>query len=78
MLSNKMHNYKMAFEKTWSEVMENKPKEISTPSDCLPLLGEYRNKDVEYSNQEEVHHYCKFYQRYDAFLGFYICKKLIR
>jgi len=42
-----MNNYKDRFDAVWMEVMENKPTKITSPSDCVPLLGEYRDAETE-------------------------------
>jgi DNA repair protein RadC len=42
-----MNNYKDKFNAVWMEVMENKPTKINSPSDCVPLLGDYRNAETE-------------------------------
>lgn len=43
-----MNNYKKRFDAVWLEVMENRPVKISSPSDCVPLLGKFRNENVEH------------------------------
>ena len=42
-----MNNYKDRFDAVWMEVMENRPTKIGSPSDCVPLLGDYRDCEVE-------------------------------